>query len=148
MALFIKKACTHEDMQKCLEIRFKVFVQGQGVPSHEEADGKDAQSDHYLLWWDKSPAGVARVRYMEDFAKIERVAILDEYQGRGFGYKIMQFILSDLQQIVGLKKVKLSSQTYAIAFYEKLGFSVCSEEYIDAGIAHKDMQLLLKASVP
>jgi predicted GNAT family N-acyltransferase len=115
------------------------------VPIHEELDGKDAASDHYLLLCNGSPSGVARVRYVDDFAKIERVAILDEYQGRGFGREIMQFILSDLQQHALIKKVKLSSQTYAIPFYEKLGFLVCSDEYMDAGIPHKDMRLFFEA---
>lgn len=145
MTFFIKKACSDEEIKQCLEIRFTVFVEGQHVPIHEELDGKDTTSDHYLLLCYGHPSGVARVRYVEDFAKIERVAILDEYQGRGFGREIMQFILSDLQQHALIKKVKLSSQTYAIPFYEKLGFLVCSDEYMDAGIPHKDMQLFFEA---
>ena len=144
MTLSIKKACSNEEIKQCQEIRFTVFVQGQQVPVHEELDGKDAESDHYLLLCNGSPTGVARVRYEADFAKIERVAILDEYQGRGFGREIMQFILSDLQQHALIKQVKLSSQSYAIPFYEKLGFQVCSGEYMDAGIPHKDMKLFLE----
>ena len=57
----------------------------------------------------------------------------------------MRFILSDLRQHALIKKVKLSSQTYAIQFYEKLGFQVCSDEYMDAGIPHKDMRLFFEA---
>lgn len=55
----------------------------------------------------------------------------------------MRFILSDLQSHSVIKKVNLCSQTHAIPFYEKLGFSVCSDEYMDAGIPHKDMMLRL-----
>ncbi|MFI4918734.1 MAG: GNAT family N-acetyltransferase [Legionellales bacterium] len=140
--LRIKKAVSDEDIQKCLEIRFKVFVDGQRVPAEIELDGKDAESVHYLSFINEYPAGVARVRYMDGFSKIERVAVLDEYQGRGLGRDIMKFILSDLRSHSTVKKVKLSSQTYAIPFYEKLGFSVCSDEYMDAGIPHKDMELM------
>ena len=85
MTLFIKKACSDVEIKQCMKIRFTVFVEGQHVPIHEELDGKDAASDHYLLLCNGYPSGVARVRYVEAFAKIERVAILDEYQGRGFG---------------------------------------------------------------
>ena len=139
----IKNAISDEDIQKCLEIRFKVFVEGQRVPIEEEQDGKDAKSEHYLLFINEHPVGTARVRCMDDFSKIERVAILDEHQGKGLGRDIMKFILSDLQRHLTVKKVKLSSQTYAIPFYEKLGFSVCSAEYMDAGIPHKDMEMML-----
>lgn len=55
----------------------------------------------------------------------------------------MKTILFDLKQSGVIAYAKLSSQTYAIPFYEKLGFVVCSEEYMDANIPHKDMYLNL-----
>lgn len=141
MNIYVKKIASPAEMQQCLDIRTKVFVDGQKVPLHEERDGKDQDSDHYLLFINEQPAGVARVRFMGQFAKIERVAILDEHQGKGLGKEIMQKILADLQRNKAVITAKLSSQTHAISFYEKLGFSVCSEEYMDANIPHKDMKL-------
>ena len=143
MPMTIKHALSDQEINQCMNIRFKVFVEGQNVPVDEEVDGKDATASHYLLLVNNNPAGVARVRILEEYFKIERVGILDEYQGKGLGRDIMQFILSDLQSHSAIKQVKLSSQTRAIPFYEKLGFTVCSDEYIDAGIPHKDMMLRL-----
>ena len=143
MSLIIKKALSEEEISQCMDIRFKVFVEGQNVPIHEEVDGKDIEASHYLLSVDDHPAGVARVRCTDHYFKIERVGIINEYQGKGLGRDIMRFILSDLKALKTLNKVKLSSQTHAIPFYEKLGFSVCSDEYMDAGIQHKDMELTL-----
>ena len=140
MKLLIKKVSIPEDMLHCFNIRHQVFVEGQNVPLNEEMDGKDDESSHYLLLFDTIPAGVARVRFMDDYAKIERVAILAAYQGKKLGHALMQFILADLQKNPLIKNAKLSSQTYAIPFYERLGFDVCSEEYLDAGIPHKDMK--------
>jgi predicted GNAT family N-acyltransferase len=128
----------------CQAIRHQVFVEGQKVPPHEEVDGKDSSSDHYLLLHNQQPAGTARVRYLEDFAKIERVAILNAYQGQGLGQILMNFIIDDIRQNHQVKKAKLGSQTQALPFYEKLGFVICSDEYLDAGIPHKDMQLQFK----
>ena len=144
MKLLIKKIASPEEMTHCLKIRTIVFIEGQKVPIHEEMDGKDSESDHYLLFVNNQPAGVARVRFIEDFAKIERVAILEEYQGKGLGKEIMNKILADLRENAAVYTAKLSAQTYAIPFYEKLGFSICSEEYIDANIPHKDMKLSLR----
>ena len=141
MNIQIKKITSQEDFQRCLDIRTKIFVDGQKVPVSEELDGKDESSDHYLLFVDSHPVGVTRVRFIENDAKIERVAILESYQGQGFGKMIMQKILSDLKQHPRVDMIKLSSQVHAIPFYEKLGFKVCSEAYEDAGIPHKDMQL-------
>lgn len=139
----IKKASTAQDIEHGIAIRLKVFVEGQAVPIQEEIDGNDPVSDHYLVSYHGCLAGVARVRYVGDYAKIERVAILENYQGRGLGRELMQFILSDLHKQSLVKTVKLSSQVHAIPFYEKFGFIVCSEEYQDVGIAHKDMKLCL-----
>ncbi|MFA6304054.1 MAG: GNAT family N-acetyltransferase [Legionella sp.] len=144
MTVVINKVATHEGIEKCLEIRRHVFIIGQKVPVNEEIDGKDNDSIHYLLSINEKPAGTARVRIITDYAKIERVAILDEYQGTGLGYKIMSFIITDLKLNPKVAQLKLSSQTHAIAFYKKLGFSVCSEEYMDANIPHKDMYMLAR----
>lgn len=129
------------DLEKCLEVRKIVFIQGQNVPEELEIDGLDGESRHYLLSINHIPVGTARVRYDDDKAKIERVAILSGYQGRGLGQQLMRFIIQDIQDAKLAKVMVLSSQVYAIPFYEGLGFTVCSDEYMDAGIAHKDMKM-------
>lgn len=141
----VKKAYYSKDIESCLTIRYQVFVEGQCVPVNEEIDGLDSHSEHYLLFSDQQPVGTARVRIIEEIAKIERVAILDAYQGRGLGHVLMKFILDSIQQNHSIQKAKLGAQSYAIPFYEKLGFAVCSDEYLDAGIPHKDMYLLMKS---
>ena len=68
---------------------------------------------------------------------------MNDYQGQGLGEQIMKRILSDLK-LSAVASAKLSAQTYAIPFYEKLGFVVYGDEYMDAGIPHKDMKLFLE----
>lgn len=142
--VLVKKTSAPTDIQICQAIRYQVFVEGQKVPVDEEIDGLDCESEQYLLFLNELPVGTARVRYIEDFAKIERVAILEAYQKQGLGNVLMHFILENINQNQTVNKAKLGAQTYAISFYEKLGFVVCSNEYLDAGIPHKDMQLRFK----
>lgn len=139
--VLIKNVSETTDIQICLGIRHQVFVEGQKIPLHEEIDGLDFSSSQYLLLLNQQPVGTARVRYLDDFAKVERVAILQAYQGQGLGHLLMSFIIENLQQNPLVNRATLGAQTYAIVFYEKLGFIVCSDEYLDAGIPHKDMQL-------
>lgn len=140
----IKKA-SNVEVKACLEIRHHVFIEGQNIPAYKEVDGLDAHSEHYLLTHHQNPVGTARVRYLKDYAKVERVAILSAYQGKKLGHLLMQFIIEDIRQSQRVNKITLGSQVYAIPFYEKLGFRVCSDEYLDAGIPHKDMILVLAA---
>lgn len=39
MSLSIKKAVSDEEISQCMDIRFKVFVEGQHVPIQEDLDG-------------------------------------------------------------------------------------------------------------
>lgn len=139
MNVKITKAISEDEISACMSIRRKVFIEGQGVPEEIEADGKENKCDHYILKIDDFAAGAARVRYLGEKSKIQRVAILDEYQGKGLGRKLMQYIIEDIIKKNVAKSMILSSQLHAIPFYESLGFIVSSEEYMEAGIKHKDM---------
>lgn len=141
MTVFVKKVSSQEEINQCLLLRKIIFVEGQNVPLHEEIDGQDEVAEHYLLFYEGTRCGVARVRYIDGVGKVERVGVLDAYQGRGLGQTLMMQILSDLKMRHDVNVVKLSSQTHAISFYQKLGFRICSEEYIDANIPHHDMIL-------
>lgn len=70
MKIQVKKVTTQAELHDCLSIRAKVFIEGQKVSVEEEVDGKDKDSDHYLLLVEEFPAGVARVRFLEHYAKI------------------------------------------------------------------------------
>ncbi len=140
MNVKITRAISEADIAACMHIRRKVFIEGQGVPEEIEADGKENECDHYILKIDGFAAGTARVRYLGEKSKIQRVAILDEYQGKGFGKKLMEYMMDKICNEGKAEIMALSAQSHAISFYESLGFIVSSEEYMEAGILHKDMQ--------
>lgn len=83
MNICFYKAISADDIAKCLYIRRKIFIEGQNVPEKDDLDGLDDKSDLYLLSLGAEIIGTARVRYIEGKAKIERVAILEQYQGKG-----------------------------------------------------------------
>ena len=58
--------------------------------------------------------------------------------------------LLDLAATQGLARVTLSAQTHAVGFYETAGFHVIGEEFMDAGITHRQMvkELLLPQAGP
>ena len=141
----IIKIKSDSDLNACLEIRKQVFIIGQDVPEEEEVDGLDNQALHFLLRYENTPAGTARVRLMEgSIAKVERVAILEQFQGKKLGRELMQFIISDLKTYAEVQTVTLGSQVHAAPFYEKLGFVAKGDEYMDANIPHRKMWMDLR----
>ncbi len=47
----------------------------------------------------------------------------------------------------GHHKVLLNAQSYIIPFYQKYGFRIDSDEFIEAGIPHRRMILHLKTRI-
>jgi predicted GNAT family N-acyltransferase len=92
-------ALTPEDVSACLLVRRKVFIERQNVPEHEDLDGLDDSSQHFLLCFNGKPAGTARVRVSGSKAKIQRVAVLPEHQGLGLGKVLMAHILKTLANL-------------------------------------------------
>lgn len=131
------------DLDPCFALRRRVFIEEQNVPEEEEWDALDATAIHLLMTNDGHPVGTARLILDGDCAKIGRVCVLSEMRGTGAGAALMRFAVEHLKARGDLTKIKLSAQTYAIGFYEKLGFTAYGPEYDDAGIPHRDMSLTL-----
>jgi predicted GNAT family N-acyltransferase len=80
---------------------------------------------------------------MRPVAKIGRIAVSQARRGQKLGDWIMREILQTVRE-EGYEQAILDSQTQAISFYEKLGFVAEGEEFLDAGILHYRMRLVLR----
>ncbi|GAB5390167.1 MAG: GNAT family N-acetyltransferase [Alphaproteobacteria bacterium] len=119
-----------------------MFVDGQDVPLDRELDGLDDNATHWLMTYDGQPCGTARARALPDgVVKIERVAVLADMQGKGFGALLMHKVLTDCASLWPDGRPKLSAQVDVIPFYQRLGFVAYGPVYQDAGIDHRDMKL-------
>ena len=135
MSVVVTLAQTPTDREACFAIRKSVFVEEQNVPLELEMDEHDETATHFLLRDGETPLATARLLEKHGLAKIGRVAVLREARGRGLGLAVMQAVLDEARR-QGFKEAILDSQTYAIPFYERLGFAAEGEEFDDAGIPH------------
>jgi predicted GNAT family N-acyltransferase len=82
------------ELNHCFTIRKKVFIEEQGVPIEIEIDEFDASPDacgHILLQYEGHPVGTGRWRiYEAQTAKLQRLAVLRAYRGRGIGKRLIQ----------------------------------------------------------
>lgn len=129
---------THETQLKL--IREQVFVFEQFVPTELEWDGLDIDAMHLLAFNQQGKAiGCAR---LFNNGSIGRMAVLQEMRGLGIGQALLSAAINICKQH-HLEKATLSAQTHAIEFYQKAGFVVVSDVYLDANIPHVDMQLMI-----
>lgn len=114
------------------------------MPGDVEIDDHEDSSVHYLALDGDVPVGTARYRIVGgDTGKIERMAVLTEYQRRGIGTALVRRLVADLEALGPIVAVKASAQVHALAFYERFGFTATGPAYPDAGILHRDIVLPL-----
>lgn len=128
-----------QDLQDCFALRRHVFVEEQGVPAALETDGNDMIARHFALKINDAIVATCRVRRIGGAAKIERVAVLSDYRGKGIGHELMKYVLQALTSTGDIQLLKLSSQADAVPFYERLNFKKRGPEYMEAGIPHYEM---------
>src|SRR5258707_617574 len=118
-------------------IRFRVFVEEQGVPREIELDAHDAQCIHAVAF-DERGTAVGTGRLLPD-AHIGRMAVLEERRRHGIGSLPLNRLI-DAARERGDKEVLLSAQIHAVAFYRSHGFETAGEIYEEAGIPHRAMR--------
>jgi predicted GNAT family N-acyltransferase len=142
MNLLTIRLANQTDMAAVYAIRTAVFQVEQGVPTDLEFDGEDAGATHLMAQWDKQPVGTARLRRVGDrTVKLERVAVLSDYRGRGIGHQIVVTALN-LVAAQSVNRVKIHAQLATRSFYENLGFIAEGDEFVEAGIWHIQMSKL------
>ncbi|MEY4702488.1 MAG: hypothetical protein RIR96_385 [Bacteroidota bacterium] len=78
----------------------------------------------------------------EDTLKLRQMAVLDNLQGKGIGASIMNFA-ENLARDKGYKKIMMHARDTAIGFYEKLGYKITSDEFIEVNVPHHVMEKIL-----
>lgn len=145
--LSVIQVYTQVQLNLCKYIRETVFVSEQKVPIELEHDEHDVLDDnnctHFLLIEDGLPVGTARFIRLEDGSiKIQRFAILSQGRNKGYG----KVLLDAMEEASLAKRFVLGAQEHAIGFYERCGYTVISESFLDAGIPHKTMEKIRKAT--
>jgi len=143
VGLTVSVAEGREARALCLAVRREVFIDEQGVSAPEEVDGLDDACIHLLAMQGDAVIGAARIRPLDGIAKIQRVCVRKDRRGTGAGAAIMRFAIDFARRDGRFGTVVLGAQTHALDFYRKFGFTEYGEEYLDAGIPHRDMTLSL-----
>ena len=137
--LEIKTVESQQEYKKIINIRKKVFIEEQKVPLDIEIDEYELEATHFIVYLNKEPIGCARIRF-NNFAKLERIAILKKHRSRGFGTKLTEYLI-DYCHKKNISDIRLNSQLYVADFYEKIGFKKVGEVFFEAGIKHVEMVL-------
>lgn len=132
-------------------VRDTVFVQEQGVPAGLERDDLDALSRHAVAYRpDGMPVATGRLvpplaEGEETSARIGRMAVLAPARGSGVGAALLEALVGEARRL-GWRALMLHAQAPVMGFYARYGFLPEGPRFVEAGIEHQTMRLLLDAA--
>ncbi len=128
------------DLQRAsVNLRDRILRKPLGL-KFSEADLKMEAGDHHLVCMDGHEViGVILLRRAgPNVVKMRQVAIAEEWQYKGVGTQLMAFA-EDFVARNGFRRIEMNARDTAIPFYEKLGYAVMGEEFMEVGISHHKM---------
>ena len=136
------KELSTEELYNIIRLRLEVFSVEQNCP-YQDADGKDQQSWHLMIYNDKELVGYSRILpkgvAYADYASIGRVVTAKSVRMQGVGKLLMKESLEQAAKLFGKVPLKISAQAYLRKFYTSFGFIATGEEYIEDHIPHIGM---------
>lgn len=145
MELVIKNfsELTTKELYEILKVRVAVFVVEQNCV-YQDLDDIDYRSIHVFYREEDEIAAYLRIFEKDKEKGIFQIGrVLTVKRGIGLGEKIMRETIAVAKKQIDAKQIKLEAQVYAIGFYEKVGFEVCSGEFLEDGIPHVEMKRTL-----
>lgn len=131
---------TAAELYEILKSRAEVFMLEQNIKC-QDMDDIDYKSLHCFLQEDQRVAAYLRAYYKEgnsDIVQIGRVLTLRH--GIGLGRALMAESIKAIKNKMQCRKICMDAQKHAAGFYEKLGFKVMSDEFLEEGIVHVVME--------
>lgn len=140
MEFFAKRfnELTVTQLYEILKSRAEIFLLEQNIIC-QDLDNRDYDSLHCFFNDDKRVVAYLRAFYSEkDVVTIGRVLTLSH--GNGIGRDLMNNSIEKIKTCLPCKKITVHAQKQAIGFYEKMGFVIVSDEFVEEGVIHVTME--------
>ncbi len=124
------------EYQQMVALRYQILRQPLGLGFTE--DELVAEKDHILIaaFDDDHMLGCCMLTTLDNQTlKIRQMAVQNNLQGKGIGASLMSFV-ENLARDKGYRNLVMHARDTAIGFYEKFGYRVIGEQFIEVGLPH------------
>ena len=134
---------TGVELYEILKARAQVFVVEQRC-IYQDLDDVDYDSLHIFC-----RSGQNVTAYLRAFPKageagvVQMGRVLTTERGTGLGGRLLREGIRIVRENMEAGKIYLEAQCYAVGFYEREGFKICSGEFLEDGIPHVQLELVL-----
>ena len=127
------------ELYDLLKARVDVFVVEQTCP-YPELDNIDQDAVHVFIKENDEIKAYARV-FVREGNTIQIGRVLSVERKKYYGYEVMSKAVEVAKEKFNAKCIYIEAQCYATGFYEREGFVICSDEFLEDGIPHVEMIL-------
>ena len=99
----------------------------------------DAIGRHFGLYFEEELIAVISIFCEEKEVQFRKFATLEEYQGKGYGSKLLNFII-ELAEQEGYHKIWCNARISKTKFYNKFGLKETDKHFEKGGIAYVVME--------
>lgn len=128
------------DYKKMIDLRMDILRRPLGL-SFSEVDLEKEKHDLLIGAFeeDKLLACCILTKIAEDTCKLRQMAVRPKIQGTGLGAAMMNYA-EQLAKDAGYKKMVMNARKTAKGFYEKLGYEIEGDEFVEVNLPHFYMQ--------
>ncbi len=124
------------EYEQMVALRYQILRQPLGLGFTEEE--LQAEKDNILIaaFDDENMLGCCMLTSINNQTlKIRQMAVQNNLQGKGIGASLMSFV-ENLARDKGYRNLVMHARDTAIGFYEKFGYKVLGEQFIEVGLPH------------
>jgi predicted GNAT family N-acyltransferase len=122
-----------------MELRRAVFCEEQGVPLEAERDGRDHEAVHLIVLDGERVVGTCRLLTDDGVARLGRMAVAADRRGAGVGAALLREA-DRAAAAAGARLIRLHAQAHARRVYDRAGYEVRGEPFMEEGIEHVSME--------
>lgn len=146
MELVIKhfSELTLEELHDILKLRTEIFIVEQNCP-YQDIDGADKVAYH--LYLKENNEILAYLRVLPEGATYKEASVgrvVSARRREGLATRLLKEGIIVAKEKFDATTLTIGAQVYARKLYENVGFTQCSEEYLEDGIPHIHMRLTIE----
>ncbi len=127
------------ELYEILKSRAEIFLLEENIICQDH-DDVDYNSIHCFFFDGKRVTAYLRAFSLEkDVVTVGRVLTLQHK--KGLGTELMKRSIEEIKKRFKCKKISIHAQKQAVGFYEKIGFNIVSDEFLEEGIIHVIMEM-------
>jgi predicted GNAT family N-acyltransferase len=128
------------EYQQMVELRYRILRKPLGLTFTKEDLDKESNFTHIGCFDEDKLEGCCMLTpEAEHTVRLRQMAVNDGLQGKGIGRVLMNFA-ENVAKDLGNKKLTMHARKTALGFYEKLGYTICSDEFEEVNISHYKME--------